>query len=121
MTPRTLLVLASLIAPGAAVSDGLGHVPTTPIGGDPYGDAQGIGGASPGGMIGQHPRELIRPNARSRTVDIYPTVRGTQIRDYSKPGTRIEEDANGSTVYQTMPYGNVRDYRKPGWRIERSD
>jgi len=116
-----LCALAALIASPVTLAGGLGHVPTTPIGGDPYGDAPGIGGASPGGMLGQHPRDLIRPNARSRTTTVYPTLRGTQIRDYSKPGVRIEEDAYGTSVHPTAPYSNVRDYRKPGWRIEHDE
>lgn len=114
----TVCALAALASSTIAMAGGMGHVPTTPIGGDPYSQGGGIGGAGPGGMIGQHPRDLIRPNARSRSTQIYPTLRGTQIRDYSKPGMRIEEDAYGTSVYPTAPYSNVRDYRKPGWRIE---
>jgi hypothetical protein len=119
MNTSTMLALAVLIAPSAAISGGMGHVPTTPIGGDAYG--QGIGGTGPGGMIGRHPRELIQPDSRGRTLDVYPTLRGTQIRDHSRSGVRIEEDANGTNVYPTLPYSNVRDYRRPGWRIEQSD
>ncbi|MCQ9375913.1 hypothetical protein NMQ14_16815 [Methyloversatilis sp. XJ19-13] len=118
MKLTTLCAVSALLASSAALAGGMGHVPTTPIGGDPYGPGAGIGGVGPGGMIGQHPRDLIRPNARSRTTNIYPTLRGTQIRDYSRPGVRIEEDAYGTSVYPTAPYGNVRDYRQPGWRIE---
>ncbi|WP_018412451.1 hypothetical protein [Methyloversatilis thermotolerans] len=118
----TVTASACLYAPVLAAAGGSGHVPVTPLGSDAYG--QGVGGTpggTPGGMIGQHPRELIRPNARSRTTDIYPTLRGTQIRDYSRPGMRIEEDAYGTSVYPTAPYSNVRDYSKPGWRIEQRD
>lgn len=118
MSIRTLFALSALLASPIAPGGGSGHVPVSPIGGNPYG--QGIG-ASPGDMIGQHPRELIRPNARSRTTDVYPTLRGTRIRDYSKPGVRIEEDAYGTSVHPTLPYSNVRDYDQPGWRIERRE
>lgn len=118
MKLTTLCAVSALLTSSAALAGGMGHVPVTPIGGDPYGPGAGIGGAGPGGMIGQHPRDLIRPNARSRATNIYPTLRGTQIRDYSRPGVRIEEDAHGTRVYPTAPYGNVRDYRQPGWRIE---
>ncbi|EGK70830.1 hypothetical protein METUNv1_03055 [Methyloversatilis universalis FAM5] len=120
MNIHSLLAATLLtVSPLLSAAGGSGHVPVTPLGPEGYG--QGMSGASPGGMIGQHPRELIRPNARSRTTDIYPTVRGTQIRDYSKPGVRIEEDANGTRVYQMRPYSNVRDYDQPGWRIERRE
>ena len=89
MNIHSLLAATLLtVSPLLSAAGGSGHVPVTPLGPEGYG--QGMSGASPGGMIGQHPRELIRPNARSRTTDIYPTVRGTQIRDYSKPGVRIK-------------------------------
>lgn len=50
---------------------------------------------------------------------VYPTVKGTNVRDYSKPGYKIETDKKGNKVaYPTVKGTNIRDYSKPGYRIE---
>jgi hypothetical protein len=46
---------------------------------------------------------------------IYQTHPGTNIRDYSKPGYRIE----GNNIYQTYPGTNIKDFSKPGYKIEK--
>ena len=46
---------------------------------------------------------------------IYPTIPGTSIRDYSRPGAKIE----GNKVYPTIPGTSIRDYSKPGYKIEK--
>lgn len=48
---------------------------------------------------------------------IYPTLPGTEIRDYSRPGATIE----GNTIYKTLPGTNIRDYSKPGYKIEKKN
>ena len=51
-------------------------------------------------------------NAQDATV--YPTLPGTSIRDYSRPGAKIE----GNKVYPTLPGTSIRDYSKPGYKID---
>ena len=50
--------------------------------------------------------------AQDRTL--YPTLPGTGVRDYSKPGWKVE----GDKIYPTRPGTNLRDYSKPGYRLE---
>ena len=50
-------------------------------------------------------------NAQDTTV--YHTLPGTSIRDYSRPGAKIE----GNKVYPTLPDTSIRDYSKPGYDI----
>ena len=45
---------------------------------------------------------------------VNPTLPGTNIRDYSRSGARIE----GDNIYPTLPGTSYRDYSKPGYRIE---
>jgi hypothetical protein len=50
---------------------------------------------------------------------VHPTWPGTSIRDYSKPGLRMEQDFGGRTnIYQTIPGTSIRDYSKPGWVLD---
>ena len=51
---------------------------------------------------------------------VYPTVKGTKIRDYSKPGYKLEKDSKGNTIaYPTIKGTNIRDYSKPGYKVEK--
>jgi len=54
----------------------------------------------------------VAPTA-AQTV-AYPTLPGTSVRDYSKPGAVVR----GDMVYPTLPGTSVRDYSKPGIRIK---
>ena len=45
---------------------------------------------------------------------VYPTLPGTSIRDYSRPGVKIE----GDKAYPTLPGISIRDYSKPGYKID---
>ena len=45
---------------------------------------------------------------------LYPTVPGTEIRDYSKPGYIIK----GKNIYPTYPGTDMRDFTKPGYKIQ---
>ena len=45
---------------------------------------------------------------------VYPTLPGTSIRDYSRPGVKIE----GDKAYPTLPGTSIRDYSKPGYKID---
>lgn len=49
-------------------------------------------------------------------VAIHPTYPGTSVRDWSKPGVRIE----GNRAYPTLPGTSVRDWSKPGFIISPS-
>jgi len=60
-------------------------------------------------------RDYNRSGAIIEGNSIYPTIPGTDIRDFNKPGRVIE---NG-VMYQTIPGTNVRDFSKPGIKIER--
>lgn len=51
-------------------------------------------------------------NAQDATI--YPTLPGTSIRDYSRPGVKIE----GDKAYPTLPGTGIRDYSKPGYKID---
>lgn len=54
------------------------------------------------------------------TYEIYPTLRGTDIRDYSRPGYHIEVDRyENERAYPTLPGTDIRDYSRPGYRIDR--
>lgn len=46
---------------------------------------------------------------------IYPTIPGTQLRDWSRPGYRVE----GDKVYRTLPGTSIRDWRMPDYTIQR--
>ena len=51
--------------------------------------------------------------------DVYPTLPGIDIRDYSRPGYRIEIDRyDNERAYPTIPGTNMRDYSQPGYRID---
>ena len=51
---------------------------------------------------------------------VYPTIPGTDIRDYSQPGYHIEVDRFGNEAgYPTIPGTDMRDYNRPGYRINR--
>lgn len=45
---------------------------------------------------------------------IYPTLPGTDIRDYRKPGWVVD----GRSVYPTLPGSDVRDYRRGGYVVK---
>jgi len=50
----------------------------------------------------------------------YPTLPGSNCRDFSQAGIRIEEDRNGNlSIYPTYPGTNMKDFSKPGLRIEK--
>jgi hypothetical protein len=51
---------------------------------------------------------------------IYPTLPGTNVRDYSKPGMVVRESSDGKSVYPTSPGTNIRDYSKPGMVVKES-
>ena len=53
--------------------------------------------------------------AATEPVYIHPTLPGTSIRDYSKPGVRVD----GNTTFPTLPGTSIRDYSKPGVRVDR--
>ena len=64
------------------------------------------------------PPTLYAPNGASGYT-AYPTLPGTTLRDYSKPGTRVETDSRGNTIaYPTLPGSTLRDYNQPGIKIE---
>jgi len=46
---------------------------------------------------------------------IYPTIPGTDVRDYSKPGYVVR----GDKLDQTYPGTSVRDWSKPSYYIEK--
>ena len=45
-----------------------------------------------------------------QTAIIYPTVPGTNLRDYSQPGVAAETKGGTTIFYPTIPGTNVRDY-----------
>ena len=59
-------------------------------------------------------KKLILVALLLQTV-IYPTLPGTDIRDYNQPGVRIERNGN---AYPTLPGSNIRDYSRPGFKID---
>jgi len=59
-------------------------------------------------------RDYSSPGMKIEDNNVYPTIPGTNFRDYSRPGAKIE----GDTVYPTMPGTNFRDYSQPGLKIE---
>ena len=68
-------------------------------------------------MPGTNIRDYSRPGMKIEDNNIYPTIPGTDIRDYSRPGARIEDD----NIYPTIPGTNVRDYSRPGLKVESDD
>jgi len=65
-------------------------------------------------LPGTNIRDHSKPGAKIEGSNIYPTLPGTNIRDYSKPGATIER----SNIYPTLPGTNIRDYSKPGYKIK---
>ena len=65
-------------------------------------------------LPGTSVRDYSKPGLKIEGNEAYPTLPGTNIRDFSKPGLRIE----GDKVYPTLPGTNIRDYSKPGYKIE---
>lgn len=64
------------------------------------------------------PGYRIQP-MQNGTSNLYQTIPGTNIRDYSQPGLRLEQDnRGGTTAYPTVPGTNIRDYSQPGWKME---
>lgn len=57
---------------------------------------------------------LLVGAALAQPVEVYPTIPGTSVRDYTKPGYIID----GAEAYQTIPGTSVRDYTRPGYVIE---
>ncbi len=55
-------------------------------------------------------RDYSRPGFKVEGENIYPTLPGTSVRDYSKPGFKVD----GDSVYPTLPGTSVRDYSRPG-------
>jgi hypothetical protein len=53
-------------------------------------------------------------SANAGGVTVYPTLPGTNFRDYSRPGAQVED----KTIYFTIPGTNFRDYSRPGLKIE---
>jgi hypothetical protein len=47
-------------------------------------------------------------------VTLYPTYPGTNTRDYSKDGLKVE----GNRAYQTYPGTNTIDYGQPWYKVE---
>ena len=65
-------------------------------------------------LPGTSVRDYSKPGSRVDGNAIYPTLPGTNVRDYSKPGAVVR----GDMVYPTLPGTSVRDYSKPGIRIK---
>jgi hypothetical protein len=63
-------------------------------------------------LDGSDLRDHSRSGWRIEGNEAYQTIEGA--RDYSKPGLVRE----GDTVYETLPGSSVRDYSKPGLRVE---
>lgn len=49
---------------------------------------------------------------------IHPTVPGTKVRDYTKPGLIIEKNGDKTFAHPTLPGTEVRDYTKPSFILE---
>lgn len=65
-------------------------------------------------LPGTNIRDYSQPGVKIKGDMMYPTMPGTNIRDYSKPGYKIE----GDMVYPTLPGTSIRDYSKPGFKYE---
>lgn len=65
-------------------------------------------------LPGTNIRDYSKPGYIEQGRDIYPTLPGTNIRDYSEPGYTRQ----GDTLYQTLPGTNIRDYSEPGYKVE---
>ena len=63
---------------------------------------------------GTNIRDYSQPGVRIEGDSAYPTLPGTSIRDYSQPGAIMQ----GDTIYPTLPGTNLRDYSKPGYKID---
>jgi hypothetical protein len=75
-----------------------------------FGQSQDIYPTLPGTSI----RDFSKLGVHIEGDKAYPTLPGTNLRDYSKPGTIRQ----GDTIYPTLPGTSIRDYSRPGWRIE---
>jgi len=59
-------------------------------------------------------RDYSKPGYIIKGKNIYPTYPGTDMRDYSRPGYKIEKDS----IYPTYPGTDMRDFTKPGYKIQ---
>lgn len=54
-----------------------------------------------------------------KEVAVYPTYPGTNMRDFSSPGIKMERDSSGNLLaYPTLPGSNCRDFSQAGIKIE---
>lgn len=60
---------------------------------------------------------LVAPVLSVGDVVLYPTLPGSYIRDYSKPGIVVQE----SLAYPTRPGSNIRDYSQPSYVVQPSE
>ena len=65
-------------------------------------------------LPGTSVRDYSKPGLKIEGNEAFPTLPGTSIRDYSKPGLRID----GDELYPTLPGTSIRDYSKPAYKIE---
>ncbi len=65
-------------------------------------------------LPGSSLRDYSKPGARIQGDTMVPTLPGSGLRDYSKPSTCIKDD----TISPTLPGTKLRDYSKPSERIE---
>jgi hypothetical protein len=65
-------------------------------------------------LPGSNVRDFSKPGYKVEGDNIYPTLPGSNVRDFSKPGYKVE----GNKVYPTLPGTNVRDFSKPGYKIK---
>lgn len=77
---------------------------------------------------------LAKAQRDDRTREIYPTLPGTSIRDYSQPGWIVVPEGrksystdptsrsyrlrNETNIYPTIPGTSMRDFSKPGFKVK---
>ena len=72
-------------------------------------------GGSMGATIPDYYNQDIWQTEQKDDYIIYRTFPGTTIKDFSKPGLKIE---NG-VAYPTFPGTEIKDFSKPGYKIEK--
>ena len=72
----------------------------------------------PGTNVRDYSRPGMVVKESAGRVVVNPTLPGTNVRDYSKPGMVVKPSPSGGVAYPTIPGTNVRDYSKPGWKIK---
>lgn len=62
-------------------------------------------------------KDYSRPGLVIQGDHAYQTIPGTNLKDFTRPGFERE----GSMIYQTLPGTTLRDFSEPGYKIQEGE